>query len=146
MRLNIVIRLASIPIKNRYNEFTSSFYRIYPCLVGQRRIRKVICRFGPGPPCQHPAESIVPHRCQFPQFSHLPSLISRLPCALVSGGVLSRPASDVYVRPSFPCRLLLCAGSFVDVRWTSVEAVCFRRTGGDARSLCRSRWKIDSCL
>ena len=27
-----------------------------------------------------------------------------------------------------------------------VEAVCFRRTGGDARSLCRSRWKIDSCL
>ena len=47
---------------------------------------------------------------------------------------------------SFPCRLLLCAGSLVDVRWTSVEAVCFRRTGGDARSLCRSRWKIDSCL
>lgn len=67
--------------KNRYNEFTSSFYRIYPCLVGQRRIRKVICRFGTGTSCQHPAESIVPHRCQFPQFSHLPSLISRLPCA-----------------------------------------------------------------
>lgn len=97
-------------------------------------------------PCQHPAESIVPHRCQFPQFSHLPSPFSLLPCALVSGGALSRSASDVYFRPSFPYRLLLCAGSFVDVRWASVEAVCFRRTGGDARSLCRSRWKIDSCL
>ncbi len=60
--------------------------------------------------------------------------------------LLSSPVSPVPWCPEGHCRLLLCAGSFVDVRWTSVEAVCFRRTGGDARSLCRSRWKIDSCL
>ena len=118
-------------------------------LLGNEEYEKLSAALEQEPPVSirlNPSFLIVPHRCQFPQFSHLPSLISRLPCALVSGGALSRPASDVYVRPSFPCRLLLCAGSFVDVRWTSVEAVCFRRTGGDARSLCRSRWKIDSCL
>lgn len=41
-------------------------------LLGNEEYEKLSAALDQAPPCQHPAESIVPHRCQFPQFSRLP--------------------------------------------------------------------------
>lgn len=58
--------------------------------------------------------------------------------------LLSEPTTDVYVRSPFSCRMLLRAGSLVDVCGTGAPPLRYNPCQ-DARSLCRSRWKVDPC-
>ena len=59
-------------------------------------------------------------------------------------GILSARATRLHLRPLFPRRGLLCAGSGFDVPAPSHRPV-HRHPGALPRPLCRSRRKIDRC-